>query len=153
MIIGTRHKLLPFVSYLHLNPNSAQRQKGSKSQNKQQIQIQQYQSSASHTFKTQRAQFNSDAYIYLKIPSISSSSKPKAKQKEDQTSELQNPSLFFSTLSHRSSLHGGRERHVPLARSRCSSAQLKSKSSVLCSSKFFFFGVKCVLILMIKLES
>lgn len=151
VIIVTGHKLLPLVSYPHLNPNSAQRQKGPKSQNKQQIQIQQYQSRASPTFKTQEPN-SIQTHIYLKIPSISSSSKPKAKQKEDQTSELQSSSLFLSTLSYRSSLRGGREGHVPLARSRCSSAQIKIFGIVLLQF-FFFFWCKCVLILMIKLES
>lgn len=125
-----------FASFLHLNPNSAQRQKGPKSLNKQQIQMQQYQSRGSHTFETQEPN-SIQMHIYLKIPSISSSSKPKAKQKRRSDFGATKP-IALSPLSVTGVRYaeGGRDTcHLLVA----FAAQLKSKSSVLCSSDFFFF--------------
>lgn len=122
------------MKYLLSSSKFGPKTKGPQIPNAQQIQIQiqQYQSRGSHAFKTQEP--NSNAYIskYHRFPRA---------QNLDQISELQNPSLFLSILSHRSSLRGGREGHVPLARSRCSSAQIKIFGIVLLQ---FFFFVWCI---------
>ena len=143
-----------FVSYLHLNPNSAQRQKGPKSLNKQQIQIQQYQSRGSHTFETQEPN-SIQTHIYLKIPSISSSSKPKAKQKRRSDFGATKPialSLHSQSQEFATRREGGTRATCsqPL---QLSSAQIKIFGIVLLRFFFFFLVCKCVLILKIKLES
>ena len=142
-----------FASYLHLNPNSAQRQRGPKSLNKQQIQKQQYQSRGSHTFETQEPN-SIQTHIYLKIPSISSSSKPKAKQKRRSDFGATKP-IALSPLSVTGVRYaeGGRDTcHLLVA----FAAQLSSNQNLrYCAPPIFFFFLvcKCVLILKIKLES
>ena len=132
-----------FASYLHLNPNSAQRQRGPKSLDKQQIQKQQYQSKGSHTFETQEPN-SIQTHIYLKIPSISSSSKPKAKQKRRSDFGATKP-IALSPLSVTGVRYaeGGRDTcHLLVAfAAQLSSAQIKIFGIVLLRFFFFFFGV------------